>query len=80
MYDVWYSLRLWLTKPMHSQRSAACMAVSPDTFIVVIIAKLDQFHVRCLRQIAYIKWQDVISNTAQLSSSAVRSVSLQPIR
>ena len=30
------------------------------------IAKLDQFHLRCLRKIAHIRWQDMIPNTEVL--------------
>jgi hypothetical protein len=32
------------------------------------IAKLDQFHLRCLRKIAHIRWQDMIPNTTVLES------------
>ena len=34
------------------------------------IRRLDQFHVRCLRRIANIKWQDMIPNTEVLQRCA----------
>ena len=33
------------------------------------IKKLDQFHMRCLRTIVHIKWQEHVPNTVQKSSN-----------
>jgi len=38
------------------------------------IAKLDQFHLRCLRKIAHIKWQDMIPNTDVLARCDISGI------
>ena len=38
------------------------------------IRKLDQFHMRCLRQIAHIKWQDKIPNTEVLQRCHITGI------
>jgi hypothetical protein len=38
------------------------------------IAKLDQFHLRCLRKIAHIKWQDLIPNTEVLELCKISGI------
>ena len=38
------------------------------------VKKLDQFHMRCLRQIAGIKWQDKIPNTAVLEKCKISGI------
>ena len=37
-------------------------------------AKLDQFHLRCLRKIAHIKWQDMIPNTEVLERCNISGI------
>ena len=38
------------------------------------IRRLDQFHLRCLRNIARVKWQDKISNTEVLNTSGIMGI------
>ena len=38
------------------------------------IAKLDQFHLRCLRKIAHIKWQDMVPNTDVLDRCQISGI------
>ena len=38
------------------------------------ITKLDQFHIRCLRKIAHIKWQDLIPNTTVLERCQINGI------
>ena len=38
------------------------------------IAKLDQFHLRCLRKIAHIRWQDRVPNTEVLSKCRITGI------
>jgi hypothetical protein len=38
------------------------------------IAKLDQFHLRCLRKLAHIKWQDMTPNTAVLECCEINGI------
>ena len=38
------------------------------------IAKLDQFHLRCLRKIAHIRWQDMIPNTTVLERCEISGI------
>ena len=38
------------------------------------IAKLDQFHMRCLRRIAHIKWQDKVPNTQVLDKCDISGI------
>ena len=42
----------------------------PDLFVDIIRSFQDQFHMRCLRRIANIKWQDMIPNTEVLQRCA----------
>ena len=42
--------------------------------------RLDQFHVRCLRRIASIKWQDMIPNTEVLQRSAQNGITRAQLR
>ncbi len=38
------------------------------------IAKLDQFHLRCLKKIAHIKWQDMVPDTAVLERCEISGI------
>ena len=38
------------------------------------IAKLDQFHMKCLRRIAHIRWQDLIPNTEVLERCGITGI------
>ena len=40
----------------------------------IIIAKLYQFHMKCLRRIARIRWQDMLPNTAVLECCGVMGI------
>ena len=38
------------------------------------VAKLDQFHMRCLRRIAHVKWQDMVPNTEVLDRCNISGI------
>ena len=39
-----------------------------------IVGRLDQFHLRCLRKIAGIKWQDKVTNTDVLQICGITGI------
>ena len=49
------------------RRLSVCLSVCP-------IRRLDQFHLRCLRKIARVKWQDRIPNTDVLNICGIMGI------
>jgi len=53
----------------------ACrLSVRPSVYYRRSIRRLDQFHRRCLRKIACVKWQDRIPNTDVLNTCAIMGI------
>jgi len=55
-----------------------CTALVQPFFYRRSIRKLDQFHLRCLRRIAGIKWQDRVPNTDVLLTCLTVDARLHP--
>ena len=74
---LWNDHSIWLdTKCSSVQVSCSVLLFGCESWTLYRrhIRKRDQFHMRCLRQIAHIKWQDKIPNTEVLQRCQITSI------